>query len=108
MSKQIITEQIKKQADEIVKAFNETVIKNPNRYYVTRYKGSYLYIDRLDHDSISHLCRLKYTGNMDEWEFEIFKYSNESYDAEDWFFPGSGHVDGTIKGALKAGLEAYP
>lgn len=37
----------------------------------------------------------------------IYKYSKERYDAEDCFFPGSELVDGTIKGALKAGMRAY-
>jgi hypothetical protein len=44
---------------------------------------------------------------MDKWEFAIFKYSAETYDPGEWFFPGSQHVDGTIEGAMKAGLEAY-
>jgi hypothetical protein len=109
MSKrQVIPEQVKQQADEIVDAFNQTVIKDPNRYYVTRYKGAYLYLDRFDYSVVSHVCRLTYTGKTDEWEFAIFKYSDERYDPEEWFFPGSGHVDGSIAGALKAGLEAYP
>jgi hypothetical protein len=45
---------------------------------------------------------------MDAWEFAIYKYSDDQYDAEEWFFPGSQHVDGTVEGALKAGLKAYP
>jgi hypothetical protein len=45
---------------------------------------------------------------MDTWEFAIYKYSDERYDPEEWMFPGAGYVDGTIKGAMKAGLEAYP
>jgi hypothetical protein len=108
MSKQAISEQIKKQADEIVNGFNKTVLKDSNRYYTTRYKGSYLYLDRHDYGTVSQICRLKYTGSMDKWEFAIFKYSDERYDANEWFFPGAGSVDGTIEGALRAGLEAYP
>jgi hypothetical protein len=108
MSKQAIPEQIKKQADEIVKAFNKKVLKDANHYYTTRYKGSYLYLDRYDYGMVSQVCRLKYTGSMSEWEFAIFKYSDERYDADEWFFPGAGLVDGTIEGAMKAGLEAYP
>jgi len=42
MPKQSIPEEIKKQADEIVAAFNQKVIKNPNRLYVPRYKGRYV------------------------------------------------------------------
>jgi len=41
------------------------------------------------------------------WYFAIYKYSDERYDEEDWFFPGNEFVDGTVKGALKAGMEAY-
>ena len=44
---------------------------------------------------------------MDNWKFSIFKFSSESYDSVDWFFPGSDLVDGTVEGAMKAGLEAY-
>ena len=108
MSKQAIPEQIKKQADEIVEVFNKRVLKDSDRYYTTRYKGNYLYLDRYDYGTVSQICRLKYTGSMDKWEFAIFKYSDERYDAEEWFFPGAGSVDGTIEGAMKAGLEAYP
>jgi len=45
---------------------------------------------------------------MDAWEFAIFKWSSERYDPEEWMFPGSEWVDGTIEGAMKAGLQAYP
>jgi len=103
-----IPEQVMKQADAIVQDFNKTFVKDPNRYFITRYKGAYLYIDRMDYDFVSHVCRLKYTDSMDKWEFAIFKYSDERYDADEWLFPGSGHVDGTVAGALKAGLQAYP
>jgi hypothetical protein len=29
------------------------------------------------------------------------------YDPTEWFFPGSAEVDGTVTGAMKAGMEAY-
>lgn len=45
---------------------------------------------------------------MDNWEFAIYKYSKDRYDPDEWMFPGSGHVDGTVEGAMKAGIEAYP
>lgn len=108
MSKQTITEQIKKEADAIVTGFNKRILRDSNRYYTTRYKGGYLYLDRDDYGVVSQICRLKYTGRMDKWEFAIFKYSDERYDADEWFFPGADSVDETIEGAMKAGLEAYP
>jgi len=108
MRKKAIPDEVRKQADGIVKRFNQKVLKDPNYYYVTRYKGSYLYLDRFDYGRVGPICRLKYTGSVDNWEFEIFKYSDEWYDPDEWMFPGSEHIDGTIEGAMKAGLEAYP
>jgi len=108
VSKPVISEEIKKQVDQIVRRFNENVIRKPDLYYTTRYKGSFLYLDRLFYGRVSNVCRLKYIGDMNDWEFAIYKYSNERYDPDEWMFPGSGHVDGTVEGAMKAGLEAYP
>lgn len=107
-SRKTIPDDIKKQADEIVRKFNATVIKNAACYHVTRYKGSYLYRDRIEYGRLGPICRLKYTGDPTKWEFAIFKYSDEVYDPEEWFFPGSQYVDGTIEGAMRAGREAYP
>jgi hypothetical protein len=65
-------------------------------------------LDRLDHGRQHPIARLTYTGSTDEWEFAIYKYSDERYDAEEWLFPGAGNIDGTLEGAMRAGLEAYP
>ena len=54
------------------------------------------------------MARLKYTGDIKKWDFAIFKWSTESYDPDERFFPGVQYVDGTIEGAMKAGLAAYP
>ncbi len=60
-SKRTIPESMKKQANEIVKNFNENVIKDPQCYYTTRYRGTYLYLDRYDYGTTNAICRLKYT-----------------------------------------------
>jgi hypothetical protein len=52
--------------------------------------------------------RLKYNGKMDNWDFAVFRYSREIYDADEWMFPGAGKLNGTIEGALRAGIEIYP
>ena len=67
-----------------------------------------MYLDRYDYGRVGPICRLRYTGSMDDWEFAIFKYSDKCYDTDEWMFPGSGHVNGTVEGAMRAGLEAYP
>ncbi|MFT6321258.1 MAG: hypothetical protein ACJAT4_002187 [Granulosicoccus sp.] len=53
------------------------------------------------------LGRLKYNGKMDNWDFAVFRYSREIYDANEFMFPGAEHLNGTIEGALKAGQEVY-
>jgi hypothetical protein len=108
MSKRAIPESVKQEADGIVARFNAAVIKDPHRFYATRYRGRHLYLDRHDHGRPHAVCRLGYTGSQTAWEFAIFKYSDGRYDPEEWLFPGSDQVDGTIEGAMRAGLEAYP
>ena len=54
------------------------------------------------------LGRLKYNGQMDNWSFAVFRYSREIYDADEFMFPGSMELDGTVEGALRAGMELYP
>ena len=103
-----IPESIKEQVEEIVSRFNKKSIGDPNLYYSARYRGSYLYLDRIEYGKASPICRLKFNGKIDNWEFAIFKYSTERYDPEEWFFPGSDLIDGTVEGAMKAGMEAYP
>ncbi|MFN2151770.1 MAG: hypothetical protein ACK2T5_09260 [Anaerolineales bacterium] len=109
MSKNKIPPDIKAQVDEIVANFNRTVLKNqPRRWFSTRYRGQYLYLDHPKTYRTWPVCRLTYTGKMDGWGFAIYKYSDERFDPDEWFFPGSGQIDGTIEGAMRAGLEAYP
>jgi len=45
---------------------------------------------------------------VDDWEFAISKYGDERHDPDEGFFPGEEHVDGTVEGTTRAGLEAYP
>lgn len=75
--------------------------------YSARFKGKYLYLDRDDMGRPSPICRLTWNGRMDNWDFAIYKYSDNCYDPEEWFFPGEEYVDGTVTGAMKAGMEAY-
>jgi len=44
-------------------------------------------------------------GGKKGWYFAIYKCSTDKYDEEDWFFPGSRCVDGTVEGALEAGIS---
>jgi len=104
----IITDEVKKEVVKIIDRFNKEVLDNSPCNYYPRFKHDHLYIDRGDYGhSPAPICSLKYTGKMDKWKFAIFKYSIMYYDPDEFFFPGIQHVDGTIEGALKAGMEAY-
>lgn len=58
-------------------------------------------------DNFEKVCRLTYNGNLEKMSFAIFKYSSETYDPNEFFFPGQEYVNGTLEGAMKAGLKAY-
>ena len=107
MGKEGIPDEIKAQVNEIVARFNEGS-EDPTCFYAARFRGNYLYLHRSDFGRIGPICRLKYTGDMDNWEFAIYKYSSGRYDPDEWFFPGDEYVDGTVEGAMRAGLMAYP
>jgi len=106
-SKSTITIQVREEALRAVQEFNDNELAGSGSRYVPRFKGKYLYLDRDDSGEVGHVCRLEYAGPKQGWYFAIYKYSDDKYDAEDWFFPGNDLVDGTVKGALAAGMEAY-
>ncbi|MBC8182479.1 hypothetical protein H8E88_15375 [candidate division KSB1 bacterium] len=103
-----IQKEIKEKVESIVSQFNEKTFKKNDCYYVARFNGKFLYLDRNDYGKIGPICRLTYNGKMNDWDFAIFKWSREIYDPDEWMFPGAKHIDGTVEGAMKAGLEAYP
>ena len=103
-----IPQEIKTQVEAIVEHFNQRYRSEPtDSQYAVRFRGKHLYLARVALGEQHPICRLTYKGHIDNWEFAIYKYSSERYDPEEWWFPGSGLVDGTIEGAMKAGLEAY-
>ena len=130
--KKIIPDDIREQIIARVEAFNQANVRHsensamaqllqklgmrpptadtlPPGSYVPRFRGAYLYLDRIGvNGRQSKICRLKWTGDIDKWEFAIYRYSSEAYDPDEWAFPGFGEADGTVEGAMYAGLEAYP
>ena len=106
--KPAIPYEIREEVEKIVAAFNQKIFQDSMTGYVARFKGKYLYLDRNEYHRPSPICRLQFNGEMGNWGFAIYKYSDNCYDSEEWFFPGAGEVDGTLEGAMKAGLQAYP
>jgi hypothetical protein len=103
-----IPDAIKTQVADRIAAFNREVLQDPNVFYRPRYQGAFLYLERCDYGQVGRIGRLQYTGTIDRWEFAIYKYSDERYDPHEWFFPGAEQLDGTIEGAMRAGMAAYP
>jgi hypothetical protein len=109
MTKKLIPEQVKAEIAEMIKVFNQEVCQQCGTEYIPRYRSQHLYLDRVDDmGNQEKICRLTYTGDLNHWDFAIYKYSDSCYDPDEWMIPGLGHLDGTIEGAMKAGLEAYP
>jgi hypothetical protein len=108
MTKKGIPENVKRQLEETVNRFNNEIIQDPDYFYRIRYRGDYVCLGRETFGTIYPICRLRYTGKVDDWEFAIYKYSGGRYDPDEWMFPGAGYLDGTVEGALNAGLGAYP
>jgi hypothetical protein len=107
MPKKAIPDDVKERVAKIVENFNKKKLKKYDCRYVAKYKGKYLYLARDDMGEPEPICRLEYTGDMSEWDFAIYKYSSNRYDAGE-IFPGIEDVNGTIEGAMKAGMKAYP
>ena len=103
-----IPDPIKTQSADRITAFNRTVLQDPQVYYLPRYRGAYLYLDRYDYGHVGPIGRLTYTGALDRWQFAIYRYSDERYAPDEWLFPGAEELDGTLEGAMRAGMVAYP
>ena len=101
-----ITEDVKSKVIELVETYN----KGKENRYIPRFQVSkgFLFLDRQDRgQKASKICRLKYKGRIDNWEFAIYKYSTATFSPDECFFPGEEYVNGTIEGAMKAGDAAY-
>ena len=107
MAEKVIPDDIRGQIEARVEQFNQAELGDGVGYKI-RYRGKYLYLERFDQEYTYQVCRLAYNGAIDNWDFAIYKHSRNKYDPDDWFFPGTGHLDGTVEGAMRAGLEAYP
>jgi hypothetical protein len=108
LNNKAIPKAIQAQVEQIVADFNRQTFANPARGYQARFRGRFLYLDRRDLGEPFQVCRLAYQGKLDNWDFAIYRHSKERYDPDEWFFPGSRFVDGTVQGAMEAGLAAYP
>ena len=103
-----IPDSVKQEVETRVDFFNTTELAKGKSQYVPFFRGKFIYLKRIyPGNRIDEICRLTYTGDLENTDFAIFRYSTETYDPDEYFFNGAGHFDGTLEGAMRAGLEAY-
>jgi len=104
----LIEQDVRVEVEKQVGAFNASKLARKCTYKA-EYKAKYIYLLRSDSSDsdFSPICRLAYDGDLENMDFAIYKYSSNKYDANEMFFPGSECVDGTLHGAMKAGMKAY-
>ena len=98
---------VKHEVERLVDQFNRDELAQCDRAYSVRFHGRHMYLDRDDGRGPNPICRLEYKGKMTDWEFAIYKYSSDRYDPDECWFPGFELVDGTVAGAMRAGMRAY-
>ena len=110
MAKTTIPEEIKQEVTKTIDAFNKKYFKSRMNQvsYFAEYKGKFLYLTRNEYGQVSPVVRLTWTGDKKNWDFAIFRWTTERYDPDEDYFPGAKYIDGTVEGAMRAGLEAYP
>ena len=107
MSRKKIPDEVRRKILDIVARYNSDMLGDSEVRYVPHVRGAFLYLDRSDFGRVHPICRLKYSGDITNWTFAIYKYSSNNYSESEWLFPGGGLVDGTVEGAMSAGIEAY-
>lgn len=88
------------QVSEIVENFNK---KNKTNFRIT-FRANYAYLSHVSY-VVTKIGRLQYIDSTNKWSFAVFRYSREFYDPDEFMFPGWELLDGTIEGALNAGME---
>ena len=95
--------------------------KDQCRGVIVRFRGAFAYVDafraenfympgttpeqRAEIDATpTHLCRLRYLGSADRWEYAFFKYSDEKYEPS---FGMSGSFVVTPEEAFDTSALAY-
>lgn len=130
----VIPVEVKTEAEAKVAAFN----KQYKKQHQILFRGRFGYLSRMDKPNkataaafqmaarllgMQHIFqaltgpvetkigRLVWNGDPNHWIFDPFRYSSETYETTGemaMFMPGAKELDGTVEGAMRAGLELYP
>lgn len=101
-----IPQEIKNEAETAVKTFNTKRFSEGDTEYIANFDDEYMYLKIRRKDSFRPVARIRFTGDPQKWEFSVYDYSTDDYTHRK-SFPGAEFADGTIEGALKAGVKAF-
>ena len=90
-----------------VSAFNIQLLMHKEVCFYTRFRGRYLYLFFETPKGFEPFCRLGFTGDPNGWKFAVFQSRSKRYEPPSPDFPGAQLFDGTVEGALRAGVAAY-
>jgi hypothetical protein len=76
----------------------EHLSRSPVRSLEGEFRGRFCYITHQG----SPLCRLGYRGEADDWDFAIYRYTTNRYDADLFGMPDHDSVDRCLSVALHA------
>lgn len=107
MAEKGIPSEARRHVESVVEAFDKKELAGSQRAYSVRFRGRYAYLDRDDGMGRGPIGRLEYSARTGKWDFAIYKYSTDRYDPEECWYPGFDLLDGTVGGALRAGMMAY-
>jgi len=93
--------------DRIRTAFNLRVLREEELRYVAQFRSGYLYLLYDTPDGVEPFCRLEFTGDMNRWDFSVYRSTSKRFHPPAQSFAGNAFLDGTVEGALKAGVVAY-
>lgn len=84
-----IPEDVKEAVSERVRAFN----KARKSAFQVEFKGKFCYLSKIapsfwGRAVETKLGRLTWTGDIEKWTFDVYKYSSEFYDPNEFMFPG--------------------
>lgn len=65
-------------------------------------KAGYIYVAEANGGPV---CRLRYTGKVEDWDLQMFKWSDERYDTEGDFMFGGGTPEECLEAALDHGYS---
>ena len=92
-----------------VQKFNRKYLSEEKSQYYSDARGKFIYFRRtINNGYFEGVFRLTYVEGLKNMPFALYRRDTGKYDANAHGFFGEEFVNGTIEGALTAGIMVYP